>query len=347
MIDCPKCSFNQPEDRYCANCGVDMHAYKKPVPPLAARLAASWIFQVSAVATIVALVAVVQYRDALQGRPANDSAPAAAPAPPSATAESAARSKSEKLAAPTHESANSARGGESEIEDSDSGEFAKAESQSGAPTQDAPAAAAPTAATLGASAAPGAPGAPATAPKAIRVTIGEFRRGFIAELAALARDDGSLNTSGNYSAGGATLTDASARLTREAAAATSSSNEPLAAGQSISMFKGVRDANSRNVGITIVATAGTVDENGAALAVELIRSMRESPAGAVVEQSFQENFTLKAQRIAFMAGLIPHRAPDATERELYASTPLAVMASPSFQSGATEFAVLISLAPPP
>lgn len=28
LINCPKCGFSQPEDRYCANCGVDMENYR-------------------------------------------------------------------------------------------------------------------------------------------------------------------------------------------------------------------------------------------------------------------------------------------------------------------------------
>lgn len=29
MIDCPKCGFHQPKDRFCANCGVDMMGFSK------------------------------------------------------------------------------------------------------------------------------------------------------------------------------------------------------------------------------------------------------------------------------------------------------------------------------
>lgn len=32
MHECPKCKFVQPQDRYCANCGLDIENYK-PVPP--------------------------------------------------------------------------------------------------------------------------------------------------------------------------------------------------------------------------------------------------------------------------------------------------------------------------
>ncbi|MBY0553785.1 hypothetical protein K2P97_04595 [bacterium] len=35
LINCPRCGFSQPKDQYCAQCGVDMQAFKpKELPPL-------------------------------------------------------------------------------------------------------------------------------------------------------------------------------------------------------------------------------------------------------------------------------------------------------------------------
>lgn len=32
-MDCPRCNFNQPDDKYCANCGLDIEAYnRRPIP---------------------------------------------------------------------------------------------------------------------------------------------------------------------------------------------------------------------------------------------------------------------------------------------------------------------------
>lgn len=45
MIDCPRCGFTQPPDRYCANCGIDMEHYKAPQKPLLTRLSSSpWFY---------------------------------------------------------------------------------------------------------------------------------------------------------------------------------------------------------------------------------------------------------------------------------------------------------------
>jgi hypothetical protein len=38
-MDCPKCGFTQPNDRYCAKCGVDVEAYHKKPAGLITRLA--------------------------------------------------------------------------------------------------------------------------------------------------------------------------------------------------------------------------------------------------------------------------------------------------------------------
>ncbi len=38
MLECPRCGFSQPQDRYCANCGVDMENFKKSAPSVGQRI---------------------------------------------------------------------------------------------------------------------------------------------------------------------------------------------------------------------------------------------------------------------------------------------------------------------
>lgn len=38
MMECPKCGFTQPEDRYCANCGVDIANFHAKPAPIVKRL---------------------------------------------------------------------------------------------------------------------------------------------------------------------------------------------------------------------------------------------------------------------------------------------------------------------
>ena len=41
MMDCPKCGFNQPNDKYCAKCGVDVEEFRQKPPNVFKRVANS------------------------------------------------------------------------------------------------------------------------------------------------------------------------------------------------------------------------------------------------------------------------------------------------------------------
>ena len=55
MINCPRCGFYQPKDKYCAQCGLDIEAYRPPEVPLLKKLFGNPFFQLSSV-LLVALV---------------------------------------------------------------------------------------------------------------------------------------------------------------------------------------------------------------------------------------------------------------------------------------------------
>lgn len=52
MIECPKCGFHQPPDRYCANCGIDMENFK---PKSSLWRNAYFQFAIAAIAVICSL----------------------------------------------------------------------------------------------------------------------------------------------------------------------------------------------------------------------------------------------------------------------------------------------------
>lgn len=56
LINCPRCGFSQPQDQYCAQCGVDMQAYKPKEVPAWQRLIQSAVFQIGALVILAALV---------------------------------------------------------------------------------------------------------------------------------------------------------------------------------------------------------------------------------------------------------------------------------------------------
>ena len=54
LVNCPKCGFSQPQDQYCANCGVNMQQFKPKEPSLLFRLISS-PFSFLIVASLVAV----------------------------------------------------------------------------------------------------------------------------------------------------------------------------------------------------------------------------------------------------------------------------------------------------
>jgi uncharacterized membrane protein YgcG len=67
MITCPKCGFTQPKDQYCARCGVDMVAFKRPQESLKVRILKSVIFQVSLFVILIAGgFSIIRYQNRLE-----------------------------------------------------------------------------------------------------------------------------------------------------------------------------------------------------------------------------------------------------------------------------------------
>lgn len=56
LVNCPRCGFSQPDDRYCAQCGVDMLSVKVKDPSSLQKLFASGVFQI-AVLLVIAVTA--------------------------------------------------------------------------------------------------------------------------------------------------------------------------------------------------------------------------------------------------------------------------------------------------
>jgi len=64
MIECPRCGFLQPKDRYCANCGIDIENYKPKPKPLYVRLLNSPFFYLAGIICVDVLVFFIYQRTA-------------------------------------------------------------------------------------------------------------------------------------------------------------------------------------------------------------------------------------------------------------------------------------------
>ncbi len=56
LIHCPRCGFSQPQDRYCAQCGVDMQAYRPKAIPIWRKILSHPTFQIAIVIGIAAYI---------------------------------------------------------------------------------------------------------------------------------------------------------------------------------------------------------------------------------------------------------------------------------------------------
>lgn len=57
IIECPKCGFVQPKDRYCAQCGLDIETFVPAPDSLATKLGKNTRLQIGAVITVIVLFA--------------------------------------------------------------------------------------------------------------------------------------------------------------------------------------------------------------------------------------------------------------------------------------------------
>lgn len=58
LVECPKCHFQQPKDQYCANCGVDMIAFRPAKKPFVKTLIGNSLFQLITISMIGVSVAI-------------------------------------------------------------------------------------------------------------------------------------------------------------------------------------------------------------------------------------------------------------------------------------------------
>jgi hypothetical protein len=57
LINCPRCGFSQPQDQYCAQCGIDMQSYKPKELPFFKKLVSSTGFQLGVLILVTVIAA--------------------------------------------------------------------------------------------------------------------------------------------------------------------------------------------------------------------------------------------------------------------------------------------------
>ncbi len=337
MVNCPKCGFSQPEDQYCASCGVNMVQYRPKPVSLVRRLATNTVFQMASVSIAIFIAFIVvrernhkdhlarlelaqqsqrfaQERELRRSRAADQGieqveSPAGDPAPPIAEESAFAPPKS-----PPPVAVN---------------------------TQGAAGLVPPAAAARGIAPTPSANLSRATQ---VRISFIEGQRPMINELMANASQ---VAIAGTLSVG--VVTGIQARLTTLRndngwRPLESSAFQDMKLNQPSLVFKGLRDpASGANLGFTVQVIPNQEDDQGTFLQVDVLRVLRDT--GTATEDltfPLPEGFTVPKGGAVVIAGALPHRQLHEGEGAIYGtSTILRIMSGESFRSGNTDAVILI------
>jgi hypothetical protein len=326
MVNCPKCGFSQPEDQYCAKCGVDMVAYKPPPPPMYAQVLGNTFFQVMVLATLViGVFSFIRHRQTseLAARIAEiESAPTqviekhvpVAANPQNPQPPPVAQAASNEVAAATEET----------------------HSSTSASTAPLSAMAQPSAALADAGAAIN------SAPTELRVFFGEVTPSLVA-------DAQSASSSGPYYSGvipNFGLHLRSGKTSGDWKEVDSSQPQSLKIGKTAPVFRTVsEDISNIPYGFTVKVTASSLDETGAVVHVEVTRVMTDTSTDPQIDEftiPLPDSFTIPKGGAAFVIGTLPHRLLQAAEEKLYGNLPIfKILKSESYRAGATDFGIFI------
>lgn len=323
MIKCPKCSFDQPEDIYCANCGVNMKTFQALPKPLAQQILSSWMTKVALLTAVI--IAVVMYdrqkepKNATPQTLAQRSAiprEAAPMAQPQAATESATAASSAKGTAP-------APGSLRPLSQKTAPAFEPQRPLENNPTQDKTAA-----------------GAPVAKPS-MRVNFYQASRASIQELQ---RDSQNISTSGEVS-GGITSAAKLQRLISSGELKNLSGNRyrDFDSQHPVVIFKGQRSAEaSKNIGLYFQLTPLRL-ENGTAQME--IKSWGDLKFQGDDENLFSSEMTLNSQSAAFITGFLP-KDKNFTDEEkaiFEAERTLKIYNQEDFWDGSSDLIMVVEL----
>lgn len=359
MVNCPKCGFSQPQDQYCASCGVDMLAFR-PVPkPLAQRF---FRHPGTQIATAIALALGLTFYIRAENEEARQKLAAEIQVAEEAErqeAELAAEESQNSQQAMLEDMEASAKKIDAETESSgdsaatDDAKLVSSSQQEPAPKPIAAgtaAAAALTSNTPSPSAGAGATTAasPATnaLPSSIRVTFAEASKIAVSELMNDARQSGG---DGNVVVG--VVANYEQKLTAPAIASgwrslDEGTAQQIRLNQPSIVAKGARDPGTGQIlGFTVQLIPTQHDQDGTQLQVEIARVMRDQSGQPVsFEFAMPETFIVPKGSAIVISGTLPRGSLPPQDERLYQSiNVLKSLASPAFKNDATDGVIVIDM----
>ncbi len=327
MIQCPKCQFEQPEDIYCAQCGINMKTYVAPKRSAILDLITNQVFQVGVL--FIAIIAFVLYDYSFSKKITATSI------------SSVAKQTSQPLDTP--------EGATPETESSPAPTRANTDIQATRLQQDS----APLKAELAAPAVPlperslkkaagtkaSDTAAPAVTPKSLQVSFYQASRNLLNELQREA-------TSSQFTGdgfGGILSKKRLSLLKRSGEMRSVSVNRYKLDGHAISIFKGQRSGESpKSIGIYFQINPLKNDVAGTQIEIKSWGSLKMQEGD---ENLFSSEMTLNSQYSAFISGFLPKdKAFSEEERAIFeADRALKIYNQEDFTEGNTDLILLVEL----
>lgn len=334
LINCPRCGFQQPKDKYCAQCGVDMESFKPAAPPAWKTFFGSPITQLTLLILIASAVGMTLYQkgqqnlerrvtylkstvqinsspsDSLQALSQNSVSmdPAAEEPPPPTDTAADGVVTAYKVEAPAANPAASAPSQPSTDDKKDTRTLAK----NGAPT--------------------------------LVVVYAEVPRTSLNGLYAASRSTGQFMNFNDYSAGivpsiRRSLSDPQVKVLHKEV-------RPLDKSKTLQWSYGLKDRQDPSVEIGLTTFFELNDLDGANLRgnLEIQRTWKEQGTSGSLEiqrKSFPAIFEIGGDTGFFMSGVLPPQSHLENDDELTAIDVFKVLRSPQFRAGESELVIFI------
>lgn len=327
LINCPRCGFQQPKDKYCAQCGVDMETFKPATPPAWKRLLGNPLLQLSFLVIIAGGVGVTLYQKGQQTfeRRAGQlkstvQINSSSQAPAQALAE-----VEQNFETPTNEQA-----GDTANSANEDGSLTAYKVSPPNPTSTSAAADAKALAKSG-------------APHLV-VYYAEVSRTSLSGISSTSRGVGQFMEFNDYSAGiipsiGKALAAPQVKILHKEV-------RPVGEGKTLQWFYGVKDSRDPaiNIGLTTFFEISDIDNGNLRGNLEIQRTWREPVASGgfeIQKKSFPAIFEIGGETGFFLSGIMPLRSYLENDTELSAIEVYKILSSPQFRSGESSFVIFI------
>lgn len=335
LINCPRCGFQQPKDKYCAQCGIDMETFRPPPPPWYQRLFGNPFLQLSLLIVVAGGLGYFLYQKGQQNIEnrvsyLQSTVQIAASGPPEKTLPEAPADEPVLSASgeiPTTETALEAESAESaSLGDREARTLSANISPSPSPTDTT--------------------SRKASSPKAIPhlvVYYAEVNRTTLGDLINSSRSTGQYLNFSDYSAG--ILPNINRAVALGQVKILHKEDRPLGQ-KSNQWFLGWTDKRdpSRQIGLNTYFELSDLDSANLRGNIEILRTWREEVSSGTFEvqkRTFPAIFEIGGETGFFMWGVMPRRSNLPNEDELVSIDLFKILRSPQFRSHESEFVIFV------